>query len=318
MGKIKVGVLRGGPGAEYEISLLTGENVLKHLPREKYETHDVLLSKDGVWHFDGFPKSPERIFRKVDIIFNALHGEYGEDGKVQQILEAHSIPYTGSGILASALGMNKILAREVFQNSGLKVPRAVVLTKFDKLEEKVREARESLTPWWTIKPASRGSSVGVTIAKSEPEIWKGLKKAFGYDSKVIIEEHIEGREATCGVIENFRNEKYYALPVVEIVPPPGRFFDYEVKYDGTAKEICPARFDTETSDTIKEMAILAHKVLGSRHYSRSDFVVAKRGVFILELNTLPGLTSESLLPKAALAAGLSFPGLLDHLIWLKS
>ncbi|MDP3785440.1 MAG: D-alanine--D-alanine ligase [bacterium] len=336
--KIKVGVLRGGPSAEYEISLLTGENVLKCLPRDKYETRDILLTRDGLWHENGIPRPPEKIFRNIDVAFNALHGEYGEDGRVQQVLEAHRIPYTGSGILASAVAMKKMLAREMFaarlaslsprsrvgagapeerEKSGLKIPRGILISRDGDIKTKVDEIFRKLNPFWAIKPASRGSSVGVTIARSYPEIVAGLGEAFKYDNKVLAEEHVAGREATCGVLENFREERHYALPVVEIVPPVGRFFDYEAKYNGKTREICPGRFDRETSDKIKAAAILAHQTLGCRHYSRSDFIVSpKRGIFILETNTLPGLTSQSLLPKAAEAVGLSFPRLLDHFVSL--
>ncbi|MEK7162237.1 MAG: D-alanine--D-alanine ligase, partial [Patescibacteria group bacterium] len=247
MAKIRVGVLRGGPSAEYEISLLTGENVLKHLP-DKYQAHDILLSRDGIWHhLDGFPSSPEKILRKVDLIFNALHGEYGEDGRVQQILEAHSLPYTGSGVIPSALAMNKIASKDIFTKAGLRVPRWLAGGKGRDLSGAANEIRESLFSPWIVKPADRGSSVGVSIAKNIPELIGALREAFLYSNKAVAEEYIKGREATCGVLENFRGEKYYALPVVEIIPPAERFFDYEVKYDGQTREICPARFEKEIS-----------------------------------------------------------------------
>ena len=317
MPKIKVGVLRGGPSAEYEISLLTGENVLKHLPKDKYEVHDLLWTKDGVLHQDGFPKHPPKIFKSVDVVFNALHGEYGEDGRVQQELELHGVPYTGSGVLASAVAMKKHLAKEIFLRHGLKTPRGTVVLKENDLEKNIQEITKIVPPFWAVKPNGRGSSVGTTIARSSPELLAGLIKAFSYDQKALVEEYIEGREATCGVLENFRGEKHYALPVIEIVPPDGRFFDYEVKYSGETREICPGRFDRETSQKLQTAAILAHQVLGCRHYSRSDFIISpKRGIFTLETNTLPGLTSQSLLPKAAEAVGLSFPKLLDHLVSL--
>ena len=317
MPKIKVGVLRGGPSAEYEISLQTGANVLKYLPKEKYEVHDILWTKDNVLHQNGFPKSIWKIVRDMDVIFNALHGEYGEDGRVQQILEAHLVPYTGSGIVASAAAMKKHLARGILEGFGLKVPQGILVSKNENLPQKAREIALKLPPWWVIKPASRGSSVGVTIAKTPEAIVLGLEKAFEYDGKAIAEEYISGREATCGVLENFRGQNYYPFPVIEICPPDGKFFDYEVKYNGETREICPGRFDVQTSKKIQEAAILAHRFLGCRHYSRSDFIVSpKRGIFILELNTLPGLTSQSLVPKAAEAVGLSFPRLLDHVVSL--
>ncbi len=316
MGKIHVAVLRGGPSAEYEISLMTGENVLKFLPKDKYRTHDVLISKDGVWHMDGFPAEPAKIFRKVDAVFNAMHGEYGEDGQVQQILEGHKIPYTGSGILASAISMKKNIAKDIYKKSGLKTPRGLVIKKSANIKDSVSDINETLFPPWIIKPSGRGSSVGVAVAKVVSEIPTALEKAFSYDSEALAEEFIAGREATCGVLENFRGKKYYALPVIEIIPPDGNFFDYKVKYNGETKEICPAHFDDKISEEIQSMAVSAHEALGLRHYSRSDFIVSPRGIFILETNTLPGLTSESLLPKASEAIGLSFPNLLDHLVSL--
>ncbi|OGF66028.1 hypothetical protein A3I27_03255 [Candidatus Giovannonibacteria bacterium RIFCSPLOWO2_02_FULL_43_11b] len=316
MAKIRVAVLRGGPSAEYEISLMTGENVLKFLPKDKYQAHDVLISKDGVWHMDGFPTDPAKIFRRVDAVFNALHGEYGEDGIVQQILEGHKIPYTGSGILASAMAMKKNIAKDVYKNAWLKTPRGITLKKTANIKESVRDINETLFPPWIIKPVGRGSSVGVAIAKTVPDIGPALEKAFSYDNEALAEEFISGRETTCGVLENFRGSKYYALPVIEIIPPDGFFFDYKVKYNGETKEICPAHLDSKISEEIQNMSIAAHSALGLCHYSRSDFIVSKRGIYILETNTLPGLTSESLLPKASEAVGLSFPNLLDHLVSL--
>ena len=166
MQRIKVGVLRGGPSSEYEVSLKTGKNILKDLPERKYIAQDILLTKDGIFHENGFPKKPEKIFRNIDVIFNALHGEFGEDGKIQQLFEAHQMPYTGSGIFGSAIAMQKHLSREVFEQAGIKVARAMLVNSNDDLEAKAFEAREKLFPWWVIKPASRGSSVGTTIAKS--------------------------------------------------------------------------------------------------------------------------------------------------------
>src|SRR3989338_4178302 len=222
MAKIRVAVLRGGPSAEYEISLMTGENVLKFLPKDKYQARDVLISKDGVWHMDGFPTDPAKIFRRVDAVFNALHGEYGEDGIVQQILEGHKIPYTGSGILASAMAMKKSIAKDVYKKTGLKTPRGLVVKKSANLNDSARDINETLFPPWIIKPAGRGSSVGVAIAKDVPEI----------------------------------------PSVIEIIPPDGNFFNYEVKYNGATKEICPAHLDDKISKEIQEMAVRAHSALG--------------------------------------------------------
>jgi len=319
MTKIKVGVLRGGPSSEYDVSLKSGGEVLRHLP-EAYQGFDVLISREGDWHFNGFPKKPGEIFKSVDVVFNALHGEYGEDGKVQQVFEAFNVPYTGSRIIPSSLSMKKHMAKDVFARAGLKTPRGLYFKGDDFYGLDVRECAvkvfNSLSPSWVVKPASLGSSVGVSICHCYSELEESISEAARHDHEIIVEEFIAGREATCGVLESFRGKNHYPLPVVEIIPPEGNFFDYEVKYNGRTKEICPAGFDTDVKRQLEQAAIKAHEALGCRHYSRSDFIVSPKGIYILETNTLPGLTPQSLLPVSAGAAGISFEGLLDHLLKL--
>lgn len=302
---------------EHEISLKTGKSILSNLP-EQYSGKDIFISKEGDWHLDCRPSDPERIFRSVDVIFNALHGSYGEDGKAQQLLEHFGIPYTGSGVVASALGMNKVLAREEFKKAGLKVPKAVIVNIDNGALKAAERVFRTISPPWVVKPVSGGSSVGVSVVKSLPDLISALDAAFDSGQKVFVEEYIAGKEATCGVIDDFRGEKYYALPVIEIVPPPKfGFFNYDAKYCGETKEICPANFDMSLKKEIENMAKKAHSALGCRHYSRTDFIVSpKKGIYILELNTLPGLTEESLVPKALSAVGASYGEFLDHLIKL--
>lgn len=319
MEKIKVGVIRGGPSSEYDVSLKTGGEVLKHLPK-KYEGFDILLDKNGEWFLGGLSKKPADIFDELDVVFNALHGEFGEDGGAQQLFDSFNVPYTGSQAFASALAMKKHLAYDAFSRLGIKMPKGKIFSGDDFLgidaEYCAEKIFKTMSPPWVVKPSSVGSSVGISICNSFSDLVEGIYKAHEYGDIVLVEEFIKGREATCGVIDDYRGEKHYALPVVEIVPPEGRFFDYETKYDGSTKEICPAGFDSSTKREIEEIAKLAHGGLGCRHYSRADFIIAKNGIYFLELNTLPGLTSESLLPKAAVAAGLEFPDLLDHLLTL--
>lgn len=316
---IRVGVLRGGPSTEHEISLKTGEAVLSNLPK-KYKGKDILLSKNGEWYLDAKPSYPEKIFQSVDVVFNALHGHFGEDGKVQQLLETFGVPYTGSGVLASFLGMNKILAQEAFLNAGLNVPRAMFFLKSDgeHAGEISHRVFRKIGPSWVVKPSSSGSSIGVSIVHNFNNLVEAIEAGLQSFDKIIVEEYIKGSEATCGVIDNFRNQKIYSLPAIEIIPPAEHnFFDYEAKYSDRTKEICPANFDSEIKNKIEEAAKIAHYALGCRHYSRADFRVSPKGkVYILEVNTLPGLTTESLLPKALNAVGSSYPEFLDHLITL--
>ncbi len=317
---IKVGVLRGGPSAEHDVSLKTGENVLNFLP-DKYEGVDIVLNKDGYLSANGSPMKIQQLNYLVDVVFNALHGYFGEDGKVQQILNNLNLPYTGSGALSSSIAMNKVLSRDIFAKSGLKIPRAIVVKEDEPINEAAGKIFRTMNPFWVVKPASGGSSIGVTIARNFPELVGALKNAFKLDRAVIVEEYIKGREVTCGVLENFRDEECYALPVIEIVPPAERsFFDYECKYNGSTHEICPAPLDFQLKKEIENIARSAHKALGCNGYSRTDMIVSPAcagrlpGIYLLEVNALPGLTSESLLPKSANAVGLEFPQLLEHII----
>jgi D-alanine-D-alanine ligase len=317
MTKKKVGVLRGGPSSEYEVSLKTGKSVIDSLA-DRYTVLDIFIDKSGVWHYLGAPIAPEKIFKKVDVIFNALHGAYGEDGTVQKLLDNYSIPYTGSRALASAVGMNKALSKKVYKNYDLKTPLSVIVTATDCSSGELLNLFKSFPMPAVVKPVSGGSSVGTAIAKTLADLELAVADALKYSRQALIEEFIAGKEATCGVVDEFRDEEIYSLLPVEIRKPFGSaFFDYQAKYGGQSQEICPGNFTPKEKKEIQDMARQAHKALGLRHYSRSDFIIhPKRGIYILETNTLPGLTSESILPKSLQAVGCSLPDFLDHLIIL--
>lgn len=315
--KIRVGVLRGGPSSEYEVSLKSGGAVLRELP-EKYQPVDIFIDREGTWHIGGIPHEPHRALRQVDVVWNALHGEYGEDGGVQQVLDAFRVPYTGPRTFAAAIAMNKAKTKEFLRREKIKTPLSRVAARDGATAADVRELFRTTPQPSVVKPLSLGSSVGVSVARSFGEFFDALERAFAVSPLALVEEYIAGREATCGVVEGLRGEKIYTLPPVEIVPASGKsFFDYEAKYGGGSQEICPGRFSPLEKIEIGRMAALAHRALGLRHYSRSDFIVSpKRGVYFLEVNTLPGLTAESLLPKSLAAIGLSLPHFLDHVIAL--
>lgn len=315
--KTRVGVLRGGPSSEHEVSLKTGANVLKGLP-EKYQGIDIYIDREGVWHIDGLPIEPQIAAKRVDVFFNAMHGEYGEDGKVQAVLDFLGVPYTGSKTFASALGMNKAMTKNFVMREGVKSPAFKVVRREEMSPATLIEIYRTLPHPVVVKPMALGSSVGVSIATTMEEVEKALTKVFERSDAALVEEMIKGREATCGVIDDFRGERHYALLPIEIIPPQeATFFDYEAKYGGKTQEICPGNFTPEESRQIQEIAKKVHKILNLRHYSRSDFIVTpKRGIHFLEVNTLPGLTSESLMPKAIKAVGSSYEELLEHLITL--
>ena len=317
MHKIRVGVIRGGPSNEYEVSLKTGATVLNNLPKEKYIARDIFIDKNGKWFVHGLPTTPHEALTHIDVAFNALHGHFGEDGKIQHIFEVHGIPFTGSGSFASAIGMNKQMTKEVYKKEKLKTPQSRLIESLAEVSKQAHEIFRAFPLPVVVKPLSGGSSVGVTIAKDFSSFEKAVRDAFEHSNSVMVEEFIKGKEATCGVIDNYREQEFYALPPIEIRPHNGNFFDYSAKYEGKSDEIVPGNFSESEKREIENMAIQAHKALGLSHYSRSDFIIhPKRGIFILESNTLPGLTEESLLPKALKAVGASISHFLDHVIEL--
>ncbi|MCE9628645.1 MAG: D-alanine--D-alanine ligase [Candidatus Vogelbacteria bacterium] len=318
MSKTRVGVLRGGVGHEYDVSLSTGAGVLKTLSRDKYEPVDLLITKNGDWHVHGVPVIPGALPKYVDVVFNALHGEFGEDGQVQKVLDTIGIPYTGSGHYASAVSINKTQTNAILKNKGLKVPHNISFA-FDgrEVDDYAREVFLKVSPPWIVKPADRGSSVGITVVKHFPDLADAIAKAFTVSDYVLVEEYIKGKEATCGVINNFRGQAQYALPPIEIRRPgESAFWNYDDKYSGVTQEICPGNFTAEEKKQMEDIAVMVHDYLDLRHYSRTDFILSPRGIYVLETNTLPGLTPNSTLPKALEAVGCSYSDFLDHLIVL--
>ena len=311
-----VAVLRGGVGDEHDVSLKTGFNVIKHLERNPYKPIDVYIDRAGVWHVRGAPMVATRALSGADVVFNALHGQYGEDGSVQRELDRIGLPYTGSGPLGSAIAMNKVAAKEMLVAHGIKMPRHITLGVSSDLEKQIVNIFRTFPQPTVIKPMNSGSSVGVTLAKSFHELWDGIKNAFQYSKEVMIEEYVQGREATVGVVDKLRGKTIYNLPPVEIIlPTDSEIFDYNAKYGGKTEEKCPGTFSRAQVEELERAAANVHEALGLRHYSRSDFIVTpNRGSYFLEVNTLPGLTNESLLPKSLDAVGISMDEFLDHVI----
>jgi D-alanine-D-alanine ligase len=317
--RIVVGVLRGGPSHEYDVSLKTGASVLSALNREKYEPRDIFIDRNGQWHLHGIPANPERVLRGVDVVFNALHGHYGEDGQVQRVLEQLGVPYTGSAAHPSAIAFNKHRTREAVLALGVKVPHGVLLDgeRITDIHQTALQLFRSLPQPSILKPVDGGSSFGMALADSFHALEDGLRHVLEHSKRILVEEFIKGREATVGVIDNFRNERTYALMPVEIIPPQdAKFFDTEAKYSGRSIERVPAQFSDQSKAMLANAARAVHEGLGLAHYSRSDFIVSPRGIYFLEVNTLPGLTSESLLPKALEAGGTTLPQFIDHVLQL--
>ncbi len=317
MSKIRVAVLRGGLSDEYKVSLWTGASVLEHIDRTLFDPLDIIISKSGEWLLNGKAYLPEQILHAVDVVFIALHGQYGEDGKLQRIIERYGVPYTGSSPLASTVAFNKVLTKNFLKDTHVKMAPHVHVTR-DSLKDITRVADNivnTIGPQYVIKPVNSGSSIGTMMVKNPLLLPQALTDSLSRFEEVMVEVRIPGREATCGVVERYRDSDMYALPPIEIVPPPeADFFDDAVKYNGATEEFCPSRFDHGIKQEIEEISKFVHKALGLSQYSRSDFMVASDGIYFLEVNTLPGLTKESLFPKAIHAVGGTYPEFITHLL----
>lgn len=296
----RVGVLMAGSSSEKKISLKSGHAVLNALRESGINALPVIIKNKSVKDNIRLLKS-----KNIDCAFIALHGLFGEDGGIQNILSKLRIPYTGSGICASRLAMDKVASRNIFKKHGLDVPRSQVIKRDS---YKINNLRVLNLPL-VVKPASHGSSIGISIVENKKNITKAIKLAFKFDKRIILEEYIKGRELTVGIIDD------KALPVVEIFPKHS-FFDYQAKYKkGLTDYVVPAKLSGRIAAKVKEKALLAHKLLGCFGCSRVDIILdAENKPFILEVNTIPGFTATSLLPKAANKSGIGFNELCIKLI----
>jgi D-alanine-D-alanine ligase len=298
--KKKIGVLMGGLSSERKVSLASGNAILEALKDKGYDAVAVDVGRDVG---DQLRKSG------VEVAFNGLHGKFGEDGAIQGLLEILGIPTTGSGILASAMGMNKIISKTVFKAYGLHVGPFMVVSAGDK--EPLTTAQMELGFPLVVKPSSEGSSVGVSVVNTADELAPAVKLAFSYDREVLIEKYIRGMEVQVGVL----GER--ALGAIEIVPKDV-FYSYKAKYEqGMSDHFFPARVPEAVYKRTLDAGLAAHRALGCRGYSRVDFIIDAAGdPYILEVNTLPGMTATSLLPDIARGVGMSFPDLVEEILRL--
>ena len=305
MEKMTIALLAGGVSSEREVSLNSGDQVYEALDKGKYNIVRYDPKTDLARLVEDAPG--------IDAALIILHGPYGEDGTVQGLLELLNIPYQGSGVFGSALAMNKLASKYLYEKADLPIPPYIALQKGDPLEPAAWEKQLGLP--LVIKPNEAGSSVGMTIVRSLDSISKAVGKAFSHDSTLLVEAYIEGIELTGGVIGN---RDLQALPIIEIIPDDEHeFFDYEAKYTaGVTQEICPARIDDAMTQKAQAYARTAHRALFCKGYSRTDMILKDGEIYVLETNTIPGMTATSLLPQAARVAGLSFSRLLDRLIEL--
>lgn len=338
--KLNVVVLMGGPSAEHEVSLATGRAILHNLDYAKYRVKPLPITREGKWllgagYFETLPSgdpveaaaaggagtralavSDEQASRELkrnrpDVAVLALHGEYGEDGRVQGLLEMAKIPYTGSGVLASALAMDKAKTLTVLKAEGLTVPAYELVDPAVPTDQV--HTRFALPV--VVKPNDRGSSVGVMIAKKPADLREAIEHARQYSERVMVQEYVVGVEVSAGVLDDGQGE-VQALPPTEVRPKRADFWDYDAKYTpGASEEITPPNLPNAIIKRIKETAVRVHTAVGCSGVSRTDMILRHDGkLVVLEINTLPGMTETSVIPQQAKSAGISFPELLDRLI----
>ena len=305
MNKIRLALIAGGTSGEREVSLKGAAEVEQALNKDKYE----VVRYDPATDLARLAADAEQL----DTAFILLHGIHGEDGTVQGMLELLGIPYQGAGVLGSALAMDKNLAKVMYRLHGLPIAAWEMASKEHITDSAPLLAKLSLPV--VVKPIRQGSSLGMSVVRTAEQLSPALSTAFEHDNQVMVEEFIQGREITVGVLGN---DELTPLPLVEIIPDAKYdFFDYEAKYQpGATREVCPAKVDDSIRNKAQQYGLTAHRALQLRGYSRTDMIIRDDEIFLLETNTIPGMTPTSLLPQAAAQAGLDFPALLDRLIAL--
>lgn len=309
-----VGILRGGPSHEHEVSLATGASMLASLPETHYVVRDIYIDKQGQWHDRGRITTPDRALRQLDAALIGLHGAYGENGEIQRLLNRFGIPYASSDSFGSYLAMHKVMAKIHAQEAGLRTPAFLHVERPEKSAEVARDAIRMFSQPVVVKPVGWSSSLGISIVGGYAPVLAAIEELFAAGAAdVFIEEYIKGREATIGVVEGLRGQDLYTLPALEVVPPEGEFFSHAIRYSGAAREICPANFSRVEAEELQRLAKIMHRSLGLRHYSSSDFLVTPKGIYYLETDTLPDFTKHSPMPLALASVGLSLQEFFSHL-----
>ncbi len=313
----RIGVIRGGTSSEYPISLKTGAAVLNALREEGYEAIDVLLDKDGILHIKGIPATLNDLSHHIDLAWNALHGHFGEDGKLQQLLDATGVPYTGSRPLASALGTNKQLAKETAKSLGLEVPPALLVNpaeESDSVAAITQRIYRTMAPPWVIKPLSGGSSIHTYLVHTPLELSQIVEDAMSRGELFLVEQYIYGREASVSVIDGFRGQEQYVTPVVEVQKPNRSLFTHEMKYGETPQARIGGSFRSDERDVLSRYAKEMHQALGAEDLSQSEFIINPHGkIYFIEVDMNPGLTDTSLLPFSLQSVGSNLREVIAHI-----
>lgn len=331
MPKPRLAILMGGPSSEHDVSLQSALNMMHGLSPRQYDVAPIFVSRDLAWQLYASPADylagrvreqllhteiPERLAYIVDAALIAMHGEFGEDGQIQRILDRAGVPYQGSGPKASALAFDKQRANQLLKRVGLHIPDFMVLTRAQWVSARTKWLASIPLAFGmpvVIKPNSSGSSVGVHVVRSVTALADAIEEVSVRHDRIIVQRFVKGQEVTCAVIET--DESPLVLPPT-LIRHGNDVFSYQAKYQpGLVEEITPAPLPPRLLDQIRHTALRAHRAIGCRDYSRTDMILGQGRIWVLEINTLPGLTAASLLPQAAEAQGISLNELLDHLVY---
>jgi len=302
--KLKIGVLFGGKSAEHDVSLVSAKNVINALDKNKYQITPIKISRDGKFNL--------AIVKNFDVIFPALHGPFGEDGSMQGLLKIAGVPFVGPGVLGSAVGMDKDVMKRLLRDADIPIGKFLTFYAGEKIN--FNKVKKELGLPLFIKPANMGSSVGINKVKNEKEFQNGVKEAFKYDTKIVVEENIVGREIECAVLGN---EHPMASIPGEIIPAQ-EFYSYDAKYTDTRSiSVIPAQIDKKIAKKVQELALRVFQTLNCEGMGRVDVFLKKNGeVLVNEINTIPGFTDISMYPKMWEVSGIPATKLLDRLIEL--
>ncbi len=317
MNDLRIAVLRGGPSDEYATSMKTGMAVIESLKSQNYLTKDIVITKNGEWLDGGIIKSNQQSLEGIDMVFIAMHGAYAEDGEIQKLLKRKNIRFNGSSSLSSAIAFNKHLTKETLKSHGILMPQHYLITKeaIVDIDKTISLIKNSFGPEYMIKPVANGSSIGTRLVREGDSLKDNIIEAFKFFDSLLIEEFIRGKEASCAILENFRDKNIYSFPTLELVYPSHyQYFTNEARKNNDSKAVCPSRFSYEERSKIENISAEIHEILGLTQYSSSDFIVRDGNVYFLEVNTLPKLTSQSIFPKATESVGMTLNQLVNHLV----
>lgn len=328
----KLGIIYGGMSTEHDVSIMSAKSIIENLDKEKYEVHLIYIDEQGKWYkkYNNEQKEIENLIQdlqELDVVFPVLHGKYGEDGTIQGMLEMLKIPYVGCKVLASSVGMDKVYSKIIFEKAGIPQTPYVYIQKknntykiikdnFEEENLQLYKITEKLKFPMFVKPSNSGSSVGVKKANNIDELEQAIENAGKYDTKILVEQGINGKEVECAILDDRQSKEVIASTVGEIISAE-EFYSFDAKYNmPESKTLIPAQIENNQIEQIKQLAVRAFKAIDGSGLSRVDFFIENETnkIYINEINTMPGFTTISMYPKLFEAVGIKYSELLDKLI----